>query len=83
MMSNFVEKYECERFGSQPRVKGQPTGDRDSRLILKLHGLGIDYCEIQLELEGQIGERLPEIAEEGFQYALAIGCLCLKHLLFR
>jgi hypothetical protein len=45
--------------------------------------LGVDYREIELELECQIGKRLPEIVEEHFKHALAVGRLALEHLLFR
>jgi len=82
MMSNFVKQYECEGVSAQPWVQGQAPIERDGRLIFKLDGLGIDDGEIELQLECQVGERLPEIVKDDFQNALAIGSLRLTHFLF-
>jgi hypothetical protein len=51
MMSDFVKKYQCERFSAQPGVKGQASIDRHDALVFQRKRLGIDYREIKLELE--------------------------------
>ena len=78
MMPNFVKKYQCKGVRPQSRVKGQPPVDADDAPVFQLERLRIDYSEIQMKLECQLGKRLPKIFKQRFQQVLATARLCLK-----